>query len=62
MHLPRIEKDPIIQNLTNDILTKIAEISKPEPGTEQLPQDNNIKLISPEEALIELNNILKQEN
>lgn len=53
IHGVNIDKDPSIDKLQNDVLSKIADIIKPEPGQEQ-PLQNDIKIISPEEALKEL--------
>jgi len=48
-----IERDPSINKLQSDVFAKMAEISKPEPG-EKKPLQNDIKTISPEEAIKEL--------
>jgi hypothetical protein len=48
-----IERDPTINKLQQDVFAKMAEISKPEPGTEK-PHQENIKLITPDEAMKEL--------
>ena len=48
-----IERDSSINKLQSDVFAKMAEISKPEPG-EKKPLQNDIKTISPEEAIKEL--------
>lgn len=48
-----IERDPFIDKLQKDVLNKLSEISKPSKEEKKLPQ-NNIKIISPEEAMKEL--------
>jgi len=48
-----IERDPSINKLQQDVFAKMAEISKPLPG-EKKPLQNDIKTISPEEAIKEL--------
>ena len=47
------EKDPNINKLQQDVFAKMAEISKPTPD-EKIPLQDDIKTISPEEALKEL--------
>jgi len=48
-----IERDPSINKLQQDVFAKLAEISKPLPG-EKIPLRDDIKTISPEEAIKEL--------
>lgn len=57
---PRInlDRDSSINKLQQDVFATMAEISKPEPG-EKIPPQDDVKPISPEEAIKEL---LKMQN
>jgi len=56
-----IERDPSINKLQSDVFAKMAEISKPGPG-EKKPLQNDIKTISPEEAIKELLELEKNQS
>jgi len=58
-----IERDPFIDKIENETLSKLAEIVPPEPvehvkSSKQLPSDN--KFVSVEDALRELEDLKKK--